>query len=109
MLSVKSVIGRYKRALENITDAREAFDQLNEAAPPDSVDIWQASIEEAETLRSNDPSAMDVMLSRISTGQSLKKITAAIMREDGFEIDVAPDNGNTTDWLLEGLRIEDEQ
>jgi hypothetical protein len=56
-----------------------------------------------------NPSAMDVMLSRISTGQSLKKITAAIMREDGLEIDVAPDNGNTTDWLLEGLRIEDEQ
>jgi hypothetical protein len=31
------------------------------------------------------------------------------MREDGLEIEVAPDNGNATDWLLEGLRIEDEQ
>jgi hypothetical protein len=106
---VKSVIGRYKRALENITDARQAFAQLNDAAPPDSVDIWQASIQEAEAVRSNNPSAMDVMQSKISTGQSLKKITAAIMREDGLEIEVAPDNGNATDWLLEGLRIEDEQ
>jgi len=49
---------------------------------------------------------MDIMQSRIKTGQTMKAITADIMREDGLSIF---DSGSSTEWLLEGLNIEDEQ
>jgi len=105
---VKSILRRYNRALENLVEARLAFDQLNSSAPQDSVDIWNASIIEAENDRSTNPSAMDIMHSQIKTRQTLKEIRAAIMTEDRISISTAPDDGGTTDWLVEGLDIEDE-
>jgi hypothetical protein len=106
---VKAIIRRFNRALENITEARAAFESLNEAAPPESVDVWEATIREAEAARSRDESAMDVMQSRIKRGQSLKEITAAILREELISQEVVRVDGSPTDWLLEGMRIEDEQ
>jgi hypothetical protein len=106
---VKAIIQRYRRALENVVEARLAFQRLTEAAPNDAVDLWEASIHEAELARSQDPTSMDIMQSRIKTGQTMKAITADIMREDGLSISEVFDSGNSTEWLLEGLSIEDEQ
>jgi len=105
---VKTIIGRYRRAVENVVDAREAFESLTSAAPPESSDVWKATIEEAEAARSQSPKAMDVMHSKIKTGQSLKAITAAVMQEDLTSQNFGP-NGTSTDWIVEGLNIEEEQ
>jgi len=106
---VKSVIARYRRAIENVTEARLSFQMLTDAAPPESVDIWSAAIEEAEAARSASPKSMDIMHSKIKTGQSLKQITAAVIQEDSMARNQNPDTIGTTDWILEGLNIEDEQ
>lgn len=107
---VQAIIKRYKRALENLAEARSAFESLNEAAPAADVDIWNEEIVEAETARHGNPSAMDVMQSRIKTGRTLKAITADILREQTeSQQRLAPDTGSSTDWILEGLKIEDEQ
>ena len=103
------MVRRFHRALENVVDARIAFDGLTTATPPDSIDIWEATIQEAELERNDNPKAMDVMHSQIKSGQTLKEITTTIMREDGLSISNIPDNGDNTDWFLEGLDIEDEQ
>ena len=107
--SVKAIIRRYHRALENIVEARMAFQGLNDAAPTDAVDLWESSILEAEIVRSEDPASMGIMQSQIKTGQTMKAITADIMREDGLSISSVFDSGSSTEWLLEGLNIEDEQ
>lgn len=107
--TVQTTIKRYKRALENLAEARSAFERLNETAPPEYVDIWETSIQEAESKRYLNPSAMDVMKSKINTGQTLKAITADILREETQAQRVLPDTGSSTDWILEGLQLEDEQ
>lgn len=106
---MKSVIGRYNRALENVLEARLAFGDLNEAAPVASVEEWEAAISEAEANRAYDPKSMDVMQSQIKTGQTLKAISAAIRRDDGLSRSAIVDDGDLTDWLLEGFMIKDEQ
>jgi hypothetical protein len=107
--TVKAIIKRYNRALENLAEARSAFGGLNETAPADYVDVWDATIVEAESARALNPSAMDVMQSKIKTGRTLKAITADILREETQAQRFSSDTGSTTDWLLEGLKIEDEQ
>jgi hypothetical protein len=52
---------------------------------------------------------MDVMQSRIKTSQSLKAITVAVMQEDFSSRNFDADGNPNTDWILEGLNIEDEQ
>jgi hypothetical protein len=93
-----------------VVEARLAFDQLNSAAPQNSVEMWEASIQEAESARlPEDPTAMDVMHSQVTKGQTLKDIAAAILTEDRLSNTPAPDDGGTTDWILGGFQIEDEQ
>jgi hypothetical protein len=106
---VTAVIGRYTRAVESLAEARAAYEGLNATAPDGYLDIWEASVQEAELQRSVDPTAMDIMQSRIKTGQSLKDITADLLKEEADTQRVAKDGGSTTDWLLEGLKIEDDQ
>ena len=81
---VKSVIRQYNRALESSLDARIALQRLSDAAPPAALDEWDATILEAELCHDDDASAMDVMHLKIRSGQTLKEITTAIMREDGL-------------------------
>jgi hypothetical protein len=106
---VKAVIGRYRRAVENVTEARQAFRELTKAAPSDSVDVWKATIEEAEENRSQSPKTMDIMHSKIKTGRTLKEITAAVLQTEMDARTLSPNTVGATDWLLEGLVIEDEQ
>ena len=106
---MKAVVRRYRRAIENVVEARHAFQRLNDAAPSDTVDVWESMITDAEAARHRDPCSMDVMQSRIKTGETMKTITAAIMREDGLSLSTVIDSGSSTEWLLEGLKIEDEQ
>jgi hypothetical protein len=82
---------------------------LTNAAPLESIDVWKATIEEAEAARSHDHQAMDVMQSRIKTSQSLKAITSAVMQEDLSSRNYGADGNPINDWILEGLNIEDEQ
>src|SRR5258705_5445524 len=107
--AVKAVILRHRRAVENVAEARQSFHSLTDTAPPDSVAVWKATIEEAEAARSTSPQAMDVMHSQIKTRQSSKEITAAILQDELSTQNLGADGSSTTDWLLEGLNIEDEQ
>jgi hypothetical protein len=52
---------------------------------------------------------MDIMHSKIKTSQSLKVITAAVMQEDMVARNDGHDVIGITDWILEGLHIEEEQ
>ena len=106
---VQAVIKKYRRAIDNLAEARSAFNRLNDATPPLYTECWEVSITEAESARSSDPSSMDVMQSQIKTGQSLKEITADILREEGRSQRVVTESGSSTDWILAGLRIEEEQ
>ena len=108
-LTVQAIIKRYNRALENLAEARSAFERLNESAPADYVDVWDTTIVEAESARNLNPSAMDVMQSKIKTGRTLKAITADILREETQAQRYSTETGSSTDWILEGLKIEDEQ
>jgi hypothetical protein len=105
---VKTVISRFRRAVENKTEAQQAFDALTKAAPPESIDVWSATIEEAEKSRSKSPKAMDVMHSKIKKGQSLKAIMAMVMQED-LTAQKFGSESTSTDWIVEGLYIEEEQ
>jgi len=106
---VRTIIGKYNRALENIVESRNAFLGLDNAAPPMSKAVWEESIAEAERQREFDPTSMDIMQSKIKTGATVKEIMADIMRKDGLSMSIVPDGGNATEWLLEGFMIEDEQ
>lgn len=92
-----------------MSEARHSFQMLTEAAPLESVDLWKANIEEAEAMRSTTAKSMDIMHSKIRTSQSLKVITAAIMQEDMAARNDGQDVIGITDWILEGLHIEEEQ
>lgn len=105
---VKSVIRRYNRALDSVVDSRTAHERLSTAAPADALDEWQSSILEAEKQRNIDTSSMDIMHSKIKSGQTLKEILTDIIREDTLSTSKTADNGDNTDWLLAGLDIEDE-
>lgn len=100
--------GRYHRALENVSDARQAYERLTSAAPTHCIEEWIALIESAEANRCTDAAAMDIMHSRIQAGQSLKDIQAAMLKADRLEGLTNTQDGYL-DWLLEGLNIEDEQ
>ena len=60
-------------------------------------------------IRSKSPHSMDVMHSKIKTGQTLKAIRAAITEEDAAAPTFSDDGNSITDWILEGFHIEDEQ
>jgi hypothetical protein len=62
---------------------------------------------DAEDRRDYDFKAMDVMLSRVKSGATVKEITSELQaRELTVESRLG---GDSTDWLLEGLHIEDDQ
>jgi hypothetical protein len=106
---VKSVIHRYNRALDSIVDSHTAYEWLLTAAPANALDEWQSSILEAEKQQNIDTSSMDIMHSKIKSSQTLKEILTDIIREDSLSTSKTADNGDNTNWLLEGLDIEDEQ
>jgi hypothetical protein len=95
--------------VENVTEARQSFQMLTDAAPPESVDVWNSEILEAEAARGISPKSMDIMHSRIKTGQTLKSISSAVIQEDLDKNIQTPNSIGTTDWLVEGLNLEDEQ
>ena len=68
-----------------------------------------AEIEAAEARRSRDPTAMDIMNSRIKVGATLKEVTAELRARDPRKSSSQIDDGTGTDWLLMGLQLEDEQ
>jgi len=109
VISVKSIIARYNRALENVTNCRAAFNQLTNALPQSTTADWLSQIEDAESERNIHPAAMDIMHSKVKIGATLKEATAQIMRDDRLSQSRVPDDGTATDWLFEGLHIEEEQ
>jgi hypothetical protein len=106
---VRSVIGRYNWALEHVVESRIAFSRLNDALPHSTTAEWEAEIQQAELERPNNPDAMDIMMSKIKEGASVKQVTAEIMRNDGLSQSRVPDDGTATDWLLTGFNIEETQ
>jgi hypothetical protein len=48
------------------------------------------------------------MHSKIKTGQTLKAVTSAVMQEDLTSQNFGPES-TSTDWIVEGLNIEEEQ
>ena len=52
---------------------------------------------------------MDIMKSQIMTSNSLKETTATLLREETMSEYSPSKDQSFTNWLLEGLMIEDEQ
>jgi len=52
---------------------------------------------------------MDYMKSTLNSGKSLTKIQAKLRSDDSKNLTIIPDSGRSTDWLLEGLSIEEAQ
>ena len=73
------IIGRYNRALHNILEAHWRFKWLSSATLPELVDEWKSSIGEAKMYRITNPASMDIMKSQITTPDSLKETTAALL------------------------------
>jgi hypothetical protein len=71
--------------------------------------IWLQEILEAEAKRSYDFKAMDVMLSRIKAGATVKEITLELHAKDHTVEATSRLGGNSIDWLLKGILIEDNQ
>lgn len=106
---MKSIIAKYNRALENVTECRIAFDRLNDALPESTTADWETQIQDAESHRNERPEVMDIMHSKIKAGATVKQVTADLRRDDGLSRSRVPDDGTATNWLLEGLSIEEEQ
>lgn len=66
--SAATVIKKYRRALENEGNSRVYFEQLSETPTAEQMASWEAEILHAEARRTNEPSAMDVMATRIPKG-----------------------------------------
>lgn len=106
---VVSITDRYNRALIEVTESRRAFENLDLAAPVVEKAVWLQEILGAEARRGYDVKAMDVMLSRIKAGATLKEITLELQSKNRTPETSSRIGGNVTDWLLEGLHIEDDQ
>ena len=109
MFTVKSVIKKYDRALENFVESSIAYKNLTNSVPPGLLQQWKDEITVAEASRNTDPTSMDIMHSKVKTAQSVDEILADIRREDGLSDSQFADDGTATDWLVEGLQIEVEQ
>lgn len=65
----RTIINKYNRAIKSEMDSREYFEDLSTVPTADQIKLWDAEISEAEKLRTNQPSAMDVMAPRIPKGK----------------------------------------
>jgi len=70
---------------------------------------WESKIADAESNRCQQVNSMDYMKCTLNSGESLTTIQAKIRSDDSKSMTIVPDNGRATDWLLEGLSIEEEQ
>lgn len=92
-----------------MADSEEAFDRIDKVAPPLEKQEWATTIADAECRREVDVSAMDYMKSTLNSGESLTEIQAKLRSDDSKSLTIVPDSGRSTDWLLEGLSIEEAQ
>lgn len=106
---VTSITDRYNRALVEVTESRRAFENLDLTAPEVEKAVWLQEILEAEARRRYDFKAMDVMLSRIKAGATVKEITLELQAKDRTLEATSRLGGSSTDWLLKGILIEDDQ
>ena len=79
------------------------------AAPVVEKAVWLQEILEAEAKRSYDFKAMDIMLSRIKAGATVKEITLELQAKERTAEAARQLGGNSIDWLLKGILIEDDQ
>lgn len=56
---------KYKRALDGTVEAEKYFGELTDSAPTGKAELWEREIRRAESRRYADPTAMDVMNSRV--------------------------------------------
>lgn len=61
-----------KKALKSARQARNDFEQIDEAVEPGRRDAWALQEQQAISRRGTDPSSMDVFLMRTNKGTSLK-------------------------------------
>ena len=92
-----------------VTESRRAFENLDLVAPEVEKAVWLEEILEAEAKRSYEFKAMDVMLSRIKVGATVKEITLELQAKDRTAESTTGLGGNSTDWLLKGIQIENDQ
>ena len=122
LLLAMTIIKKYKRALENEKNSREYFEQLSETPTPEQLASWEAEISNAEARRTDKPSAMDVMATRIPKGRlalfrnpmvcvrliGTPALTLAQKRLELVESQERGVSGETT-WIIAGLKLEEQQ
>src|SRR5437016_5648159 len=67
---VETVKNKYLKAVENIKESQQYFEELSQAPTAGQITAWTQQIEYAESRRSVDPDAMDVMQPKVPKGTS---------------------------------------
>jgi len=68
--TVETVKNKYLRAVENVNESQQYFEELTQAPTAAQITLWTRQIENAESRRSLDPEAMDVMQPKVPKGTS---------------------------------------
>lgn len=71
--SVETVKNKYLRVVENLNDSQEYYEDLTKAPTAAQITLWEKQIVDAETKRSRDPSAMDIMEPKVPKRRSGSK------------------------------------
>ncbi|EFI26719.1 hypothetical protein CC1G_15640 [Coprinopsis cinerea okayama7 len=88
-----------------LSDAREAFELLNETATPEQRARWKEELDEAQRNRLNDVSSMDILNPKINKPPTMAKVRTNLMEKEkqmGAGIGV-------TSWIAFGIKIQQAQ
>lgn len=119
MVLARTIVNKYHRAIKNIVESQNYFDDLSEVPTAEQLRVWETEISTAEAAHTTKPEVMDIMAPRIPKGRFFssyihltyisalapsladKRLVLLQIQERG----VAGETG----WLLAGLKLEEQQ
>ncbi|KAG1834638.1 hypothetical protein DFJ58DRAFT_847572 [Suillus subalutaceus] len=99
---------KYKEAKQGLAESSRAFDALNNAAEPEMVNRWEVQEREAQSLRIDDPSALDIYDVWMQKARSRKEVELNLLQKSFHRPGERPWLGAAT-WLASGITIEEMQ
>ncbi len=64
------MMNKYLRAAENLNESQEHYEDVMQVLMAAQINLWTRQIEHAESRRSFDPEAMDIMQPKVPKGTS---------------------------------------
>jgi hypothetical protein len=102
---VTTICKKHTRALKEEADSQKYFAMIEESAPKEHRDKWEAEIREAEKNRATSIESMDIMRNRVLKVASRKDIELQIAEK---ELNEHGQLGQAA-WISFGLDLEQEQ